>query len=195
MRRTLRMLAVVPIVIAAVITALLPGAPASAVLPPAVASWRVTVSGTASGNPFTIGGTVTLHRTITRAGTTNGLNAGDICLKAGFPAGLPAAGAIWYGTNSACFPVARADLDLAYVTVTGNQITANPDGRLQALMINVWTSRPSVTTCPYSPTGGTAVYRVNTNGSLSGTLRLQGYGGAFCGTSTYHATVTGVRTS
>ncbi|MEV4279627.1 hypothetical protein [Actinoplanes xinjiangensis] len=195
MRRTLRHLAVVPVVIAAVVTALLLGAPASAALPPAVASWRVTVSGTVSGSPFTVGGTVTLHRTVTRAGTANGLNAGDVCLKAGFPAGLPATGAIWYGTNSACFGVARANVDLAYVTVTSNQITAKPDGRLRALMANTWMKRSAATTCPYSPAGGTAVYRVDDNGSLSGTLRLQGQGGAYCGPSGYHATVTGVRIS
>jgi hypothetical protein len=186
MRKTLRNLAVT----AAVSAVVLPAAPASAVLPPSVASWWVTITGTTSGKPFIVGGTVTLHRTVTRAGTTNGVNRGDVCLQAGLPAGRPTRGAIWYGSNSACFPDGRENLDLAYVTVTGNQLTVNPDRRFQAPMTNVWVDR-----CSYSATSGAATYRVHTNGSLSGSLRLQGNGGASCGTSTYIATLTGVRTS
>jgi hypothetical protein len=194
MRRTLRKLAVVPIAVVTVLAGLLPAVPAAAALPPTLASWRVTISGTASRNAFTIDGTVTMHRTVTRS-TTNGVNEIDVCLKAGFPAGLPSTGAIWYGSNSACFQVARANLDLAYVGFSGDEMTVRADGRLQALVINLWTGRPTVSTCPYSPTGGSAVYRINSDGSLSGSVRLQGYGGAFCGTSTYDATVRGVRTS
>jgi hypothetical protein len=186
MRKSLRNFAVT----AAVFAGLLPAVPASAALPPSVASWRVTISGTTSGKPFTVGGTVTLHRTVTRAGTINGVNRGDVCLKAGLPAGRPPRGAIWYGSNSACFPAVRENLDLAYVAVSGNQLTVNPDRRFQDPATNVWTDR-----CSYSATGGAATYRVHTNGTLSGSVRLQGQGGAACGTSTYNATLTGVRLS
>lgn len=195
MPRTLRNLAVT----AAVLAGLSPAAPASAapapVAPPAVASWRVTIDGTVSGQRFTIGGKVTLHRTITRTGTANGVNRGDVCLMAGFPAGRPATGAIWYGSNSSCFPVGRANLDMAHVAVSGNQITVDPDQRLRKLMTSMWTARPSLSSCLYSPGGGTATYRINADGSLSGELRLRGRGGPHCGPSGYRATLTGVRTS
>jgi hypothetical protein len=191
MRKTSRKLAVIPIAAAALLAGLLPAVPASAAIPPTLASWRVTINGTASRVAFSIDGTVTMHRTVTRE-TTNGANEVDVCLRAGFPGGLPSAGAIWFGSNSACFPVARADLDLAHVSVGDDEVTVEADGRLQALHINLWTGRPTVTTCPYSPTGGSAVYRIDSDGSLSGSVRLQGYGGAFCGTSSYSATVRGV---
>jgi hypothetical protein len=190
-----RILAAAAAAVAVIAGALMSGAPAEAA-PVALQTFRVTIKGTASGNAFTQTGTLTLHRTITTAGTRNGLNPLDVCLRVGFPAGLPAAGAIWLGTNSACFPFRRADLDMGQVGVAGNALTFTPDSRLQATNVNLWTGSGSVTACPYSPGSGSAVYRFNPAArTMTGTVRLSGYGGAFCGRSTYAATLTGVRTS
>ncbi|GAA4600702.1 hypothetical protein BJY16_003630 [Actinoplanes octamycinicus] len=178
---------------ATILTAtVLTGSPAQAA-PAALATWNVTIDGTASGTAFRAGGTVTMHRTVTSAGTTNGVNPLDVCLRSGFPAGAPATGAIWLGSTSACFPLRRSDLDMAGVSVAGSRVTVVPDGRLQATMVNNWTARTSVTGCIYSPTSGSAVYQVNADGSLSGSIQLRGYGGAFCGWSTYSASLTGRR--
>jgi hypothetical protein len=184
-----RILAALAVVAA---TALFAGSPAAAA-PPALITFRVTISGTASGNPFTQTGTLTLHRTVTTAGSTNGVNPLDVCLRAGFPAGLPAPGAIWLGSNSACFPIGRADLDMGAVNVSDSRVDFEPDGRLQATLINLWTARGSVVSCPYAPVAGSAIYRFDTGNRLSGSVRLSGYGGAACGWSTYSATVAGVR--
>lgn len=168
-------------------------APADAAVQ-SVASWRVTVQGTVSGRPFTQTGTVVMARPVARVGTNNGVNPIEVCLKVGFPAGVPSTGAIWYGTNSACFPFRSANIDMAYVSVSGSTVTARADGRLQATYLNGWTATSSIAANYYSPTGGSATYTLRSNGSLTGSVNLTGRAGAN-GVSTYRATITGVRTS
>jgi hypothetical protein len=164
--------------------------PVSATLTPA-GRWQVTIRGTVSGWSFTRSATVTSYRTITQIGTTNGINPVDLCLKSGFPAGLPSRGAIWFGSNSGCFPYRRSYLDMAYVSASGTRAVVQPDSRLLATYVNTWTSSNSLAACPFSPASGTVVYQLGAGGTITGTISLRGYGGAFCGWSNYQATLSG----
>lgn len=154
-------------------------------------TYRVTISGTVSGRPFTRQAVVQLFRTGTRV-TENGVNPFEVCLGSGFPAGRPETGAIQYGTNSGCFRSRGALVDMVYTAVRGNRFLTQPDGRLQATYLNNWTASNSIAACPYSPVEGATSYTI-TNQRISGSINLRGYGGAFCGWSTYRATISGVR--
>ncbi len=154
-------------------------------------AYSVTITGTASGNPFTRTGTLVVANTVTRV-TTNGVNPLEVCLASGSPASSPDAGAIWLNTNSACIS-SRATLDTAFVSTSGGTVTVQPDSRIAATGSNVFTTRRSITACPYFPSAGAASYTFFANNTVSGTIRITGYGGAFCGTSTYVASITGRR--
>ena len=163
-----------------------PAAGAKASLP----TWQVTITGTASGNPFRLTGQIYLARRVTNV-TQNGLNPYELCLKVGFPAGAPQTGAIWFGSNSACFG-SRAAIDTVFASASGTTYTAQPDRRLTSAYLNNWTARGGITACPYSASSGVARFSFS-GSSVRGSLDLSGYGGAFCGWSTYRATVSGVR--
>ncbi|MEV8633769.1 hypothetical protein AB0395_19130 [Streptosporangium sp. NPDC051023] len=154
-------------------------------------SYSVTISGNVSGRSFQRSGTVVLRSTVTRV-TTNGVNPVDICLKSGFPGGIPDVGAIWYGSNSACFG-STAALDMAYVRVNGNSATVSPDSRISATGSNGFTPSNSVTSCIYHPTEGGATYTFRDNGTVSGRISVRGFGGYPCGSSTYNANISGRR--
>lgn len=190
MPRGLRRLLVVPtIAMMMTVTSWAVGSAAQAAT--ILQAYSVTISGTASGNPFTRTGTLIVATTVTRA-TTNGVNPVEVCLNSGTPAASPDAGAIRFNSNSACIS-SRATLDLTFVSVSGGTVTVTPDSRIAATGGNVFTTRRSITACPYFPSAGSARYTFFTNNTVSGTIRITGYGGAFCGSSTYAATVTGRR--
>lgn len=154
-------------------------------------TYQVTVTGTVSGRAFRQVGTIVLAPTVTNV-TTNGVNPLEACLKVGFPAGSPQVGAIWYGSNSACFSSRGANIDMVFAAVSGSTYVTQPDGRLQATYINNWTSSNSIAACAYGPVSGTTSWTFS-NTAVSGTINLRGYGGAFCGWSDYVATISGVR--
>jgi hypothetical protein len=158
-------------------------------------TWQVTISGTVSGRNFQRTGTVVVGSTVATSGTTTEVNPIEVCLKSGFPAGTPEIGAIWLGTTSACFPTRGADLDLATVDVSGNDVTVAPDSQVAATLNNGFNALGGVTACIYAPDGGQATYHFNPDGSLDGTIDITGFGGA-CGqvggtSASYRATITG----
>lgn len=158
----------------------------------ALVGYQVTITGTASGNPFTISGLMAIAPTVTVA-TTNGVNPVEVCLKAGNPATQPAAGAIQYGSNSACFRSRGANIDMVYAGLSDSlKYTTVPDSRLQATFLNHWTNRSGVTACIYSPVDGRTSYTF-TETAVTGTIALQGFAGAGCGSSSYVASITGRR--
>lgn len=158
-----------------------------------VATYQITIAGTASGNPFRLGGLFVVAPRVTSV-TTNGLNPFETCVRVGYPAATPQTGAIWYGSNTACFSSRGQNIDLVYANANanGSAYATQPDGRLQATYSNNWTARGGITACLYSPASGSTSYNI-TGSNVSGTIQLQGYGGAFCGNSTYIAQFNGVR--
>ncbi|MFC7615269.1 hypothetical protein ACFQV2_18910 [Actinokineospora soli] len=66
--------------------------------------YAITLTGTVSGQDFTRDAQLSVTGTIAEVGTTNGVNALDLCLVAGFPAATPEIGAVWFGSNTGCFP-------------------------------------------------------------------------------------------
>ncbi len=93
----------------------------------------------------------------TGANFNNGINARDIGLVSGNPAGVPEAGAIWYVTNTALYraagvsatdSVVNAALDVAFVRADEQQniLEVVPDGPDNALaaQLNTFTARTSL---------------------------------------------------
>lgn len=131
--------------------------------------------------------------TIAATGTTNGVNPTEVCLISGFPAGQPDVGAIWLSSNSGCDPGAgAADIDLAFVTVEANTITVKPDERVAATAGNNFTSSSDyIRACLFLPVSGRLRVTTGDGGSVRGEVDVTGYGGASCGNSAYHATISG----
>ncbi len=155
--------------------------------------YEVTIEGTASGNAFSRTATLTVLPTVTDV-TENGVNPYEACLRSGFPAGAPEVGAIWYGTNTACFPDNGQSLDLAIAVEDANGFHTEPDPNLQALMVNAWTASDSyIYAFPYGPVSGGTSYQFFEDGTVQGVIELVGHGG-MGGTSTYSAVLSGVRT-
>jgi hypothetical protein len=155
--------------------------------------YEVTIEGTASGNAFSRTATLTVVPTVTDV-TENGVNPYEACLRSGFPAGAPEVGAIWYGTNTACFPDNGQSLDLAIAVEDANGFHTEPDPNLQALMVNAWTASDNyIYAFPYGPVSGGTSYQFFDNGTVQGVIELVGHGG-MGGTSTYSAVLSGVRT-
>jgi hypothetical protein len=155
-------------------------------------TYDVTIGGTAGGQSFRRTGTVRIVATISRIGTTNGVNPIDVCLVSGMPAADPQPGAIWFGSNSGCNPGANAaDIDLGYVEVAGARVTLRPDERIAATLGNHYTVSSGLAACPYAPVSGTLQVDAGPDGSLSGSVDIVGYGGAFCGRTAYRADLTG----
>jgi hypothetical protein len=154
-------------------------------------SYDVTITGVAGGRSFSRRGTVRILGTISEVGTTNGVNAVDVCLISGSPAARPEVGAIWFGSNSGCSPGASAaHLDLAYVEVSGSTVTVQPDQRIAATLGNHYTVSSGLAACPFAPVSGSM--RVTASGGrLTGRVDITGYGGAFCGQSRYQADLEG----
>jgi hypothetical protein len=154
--------------------------------------YEVTIEGTASGNAFSRSATLTVLPTVTDV-TENGVNPYEVCLRSGFPSGTPEIGAIWYGTNTACFPDNGQALDLAVAAEDSGGFHTEPDPAVQALMVNHWTaSDDHLFAFPYGPVSGGTSYRFFEDGSVQGAIELVGHGG-MGGTSTYSAVLSGVR--
>lgn len=154
--------------------------------------YEVVISGTASGNAFERTGTITVLPTVTDV-TTNGVNPFEVCLESGFPAGLPEVGAIWYGTNTACFEDRGQQIDLTHAVWDDAGFHTEPDPNLQALLVNHWTASDDyIFAFPYGPYRGGTSYQFFDDGTVTGTIDLLGHGG-LGGHSTYQATLSGVR--
>lgn len=65
----------------------------------------------------------------------NGENQLELCLRSGFPAGNPEVGAIWLGSNTACFN-SRAQLDMVFADVQGDRYSLRPDSTIAATGLN-----------------------------------------------------------
>lgn len=160
--------------------------------------YTVTLSGTVAGQQFERTAELQVLPTVTDYGVTNDVNLIEVCLKSGFPAGSPELGALWFGTNTACFPERGAQLDMAYVSVSGNTVTVEPDSQIAATGLNSFVdSGDFISACLYYPVSGTMIVTVSTDGSVSGSLDLVGYSGPCRATgtqSTYRAEFTGSRT-
>lgn len=154
-------------------------------------TYAIKITGTSSNNQFTITGTLSTRATVTKA-TTNGVNPFEVCLKAGSPAARPTTGAIQYGTNSACFPSAGANVDTSQVRGSTSSVSIVPDGRLQATLLNQWNARGGVAVCVYAPVNGSITLRFSGT-KVTGTVDLEGFGGSSCGRSSYRARITGSR--
>jgi hypothetical protein len=159
----------------------------SAALHPA--DYQVTLTGTVSGNSFRRTASLRLIPTVAKVGTNNGVNSIDLCLRSGFPAGVPEIGAIWFGSNSGCFN-APAQLDMVYLEETGNTVTMRPDSRIAATGANSWTPGSGVVACIYYPIDGSASFTFS-GASVSGSIALRGYSSPTCSNSDYRATVAG----
>jgi hypothetical protein len=156
------------------------------------AVYEVTIEGTASGNAFSRTATLTVLPTVTDV-TENGVNPHEVCLRSGFPAGSPEVGAIWYGTNTACFPEKGQALDLAVVAEDSDSVYTEPDPNMQALLVNLWTASDNYAFAfPYGPVSGGTDYQFSEDGMVQGTIELVGHGG-MGGTSSYSAVLSGVR--
>lgn len=165
---------------------------ATAAPSPSEIVYEVTIEGTASGNAFSRTATLTVLPTVTDV-TENGVNPYEACLRSGFPAGTPEVGAIWYGTNTACFPDKGQTLDLAVAAEDSDGFHTEPDPNVQALMVNQWTASDDyVFAFPYGPVSGGTTYQFFEDGTVRGAVELVGHGG-MGGTSTYSAVLSGVR--
>ena len=153
--------------------------------------WKITITGHAGGNAFSRTGALALAPTQTRV-TTNGVNPIDVCLVSGNPPVAPQIGAIDLSSNAACYNY-RSKIDMGWVKVTKGTLTFTPDSRLGATYINNHTDAAGLLACLYYPVSGSASYTFYSNGTVRGTIKYNGFGGAGCGWSSYVATVTGRR--
>ena len=183
-----RLIALVAALMVVVVGSMTLAGPASAAN--GVSVYEVAISGTASGNPFARTGALVVGPTVDRVATTNGVNQFEVCLQSGSPAAAPETGAIKFGTNSACFG-GRAALDLAVTGWTGSDFIVRPDANLAYSGFNGWNARSGIAAFIYYPIGGQAAFRFGQDGTLSGSLQLQGVGGGGLGSGTYTASLTG----
>ncbi|CNE46605.1 chaperone protein DnaK [Mycobacterium tuberculosis] len=156
-------------------------------------TYTVSLSGTVGGQTFQRTAQLQVTSTVARVGTNNGVNPIEVCLRSGFPAGTPEVGAIWFGTNTACFPERGAQLDTATVEVSGDTVTVRPDARIAAAGLNQFTASGNyIYACLYQPVSGTMTVTFS-GASASGELDINGYSGPCqaAGTNTtYTATFT-----
>lgn len=153
-------------------------------------SYDVTLTGYASGQSFQRSATLSFEPTIATTGSTNGVNPLDMCLISGFPGAQPEPGAAWLSSNSGCNPGASAaDMDMGDITVDGSTVTFVPDERIAATMANNFTVSSGLAACIYAPVSGHMTVTVADDGTVTGTIAITGYGGAFCGNSTYEAEI------
>ncbi|WP_141578883.1 Hsp70 family protein [Actinomadura sp. WMMA1423] len=157
-------------------------------------TYSVSLSGTVGGRSFQRTARLQVMPTVARVGTTNGVNPVEVCLRSGFPAGTPEVGAIWFGTNTACFPERGAQIDMTTVEISGDTVTVRPDARIAAAGLNQFTaSGDYIYSCLYQPVSGSM--RVDfSGGSPSGELDINGYSGpcqAVGTNTTYTARFTG----
>lgn len=157
--------------------------------------YAVTISGTVSTNNFRRSGEIVLRPVVDGVATQNGVNPFELCLRSGFPAGAPETGALWFGSNTACFPT-RSDIDMVSVELNGNTYAAVPDAGLGATGVNGWTAESGLTACLYFPIEGRTVLTFDAEGGVEGRIDMVGFFGG-CGAvgtrSTYKATVSGRR--
>ncbi|MGI5200650.1 Hsp70 family protein [Spirillospora sp. CA-108201] len=157
-------------------------------------TYSVSLSGMVSGQTFRRTAQLQVMPTVTRVGTNNGVNPVEVCLRSGFPAGTPEVGAIWFGTNTACFPERGAQLDMTNVEVDGDTITVRPDARIAATGLNQFTaSGNSIYACLYQPVSGTMTVDLSGD-SPTGELDINGYSGpcqAVGTNTTYTASING----
>ncbi|MGW5724084.1 hypothetical protein ACWEVP_48520 [Amycolatopsis sp. NPDC003865] len=154
-------------------------------------SYDVTISGSVSGHSFRRPATLRVVDTISSSGTTNDVNPVDVCLVSGNPAAQPQPGAIRFGSNSGCLPGSgAADLDLASVDADGTTITVEPVENIAATGGNVFTASSSIAACPYYPVSGRLRVTID-DGDVSGSIEVTGYGGAFCPSTSFDATISG----
>ncbi|MGI5327701.1 Hsp70 family protein [Actinomadura nitritigenes] len=140
-------------------------------------TYSVSLTGTVSGQTFRRTAQLQVMPTVTRVGTTNGVNPIEVCLRSGFPAGTPEVGAIWFGTNTACFPERGAQLDMTTVEMSGDTVTVRPDARIAATGLNQFTASGNyIYACLYQPVSGTMTVSFS-GGSPSGELDINGYSG------------------
>ena len=111
-------------------------------------------------------------------------------MQSGSPAAAPETGAIKLGSNSACFG-GRTSIDLAVTGWTGNDYIVRPAANVTYTGSNGWNARTGLAAYIYYPTAGQGAFRFGQNGTVNGTLQLQGFGGGGFGSSTYLANVTG----
>jgi hypothetical protein len=160
-----------------------------------IAKYSVTLLGNVQGNPFTRQGTLTVARTISPAGTQNGVNPIEVFLQSGNPPSFPQTGAIWFMTNSGMQSPNGARIDYAYVSTTRSSITVIPDRRVTALGNNVFNYGSSIISSISQIRDGKMELRFNEN-NVSGTVRVSGllWGGILGASQPYYASITGVRT-
>jgi hypothetical protein len=124
--------------------------------------YDVSLQGTVNtSTSFQGTGRLVITSTITTSGTTNGVNPVDVALGLGNPAASPSPGAILYYTN-AYLAGSNSALDLAYVSVSGNCLTVQPDPQL---LMGLQKQNPSMFTVSSSVTA--QLYFV-----LQGTMKL-----------------------
>jgi hypothetical protein len=140
-------------------------------------TYSVDLSGTVGGRSFQRSAQIRVMPTVARVGTNNGVNPVEVCLRSGFPAGAPEVGAIWFGTNTACFPERGAQLDMTTVSVSGDTVTVEPDGRIAAGGLNNFVDSGSyIGACLYQPVSGSMTVTFS-GGSASGKIDITGYSG------------------
>lgn len=165
---------------------------ASAAAPSGSMVYQVTISGTASGNPFTRTGYVVLSSTITRT-TTNGVNPLDVWLTSGNPLTSPQLGAISFGTNNS-YLGGSSLLDIAYVAYNGTTqtITIQPDPSYGGIGANVFNSSGGLLGSLYQIYGGQMQLQLRDGGStIAGTVDVVAKGAYYYTQASYRATVTG----
>jgi hypothetical protein len=160
--------------------------------------YNVSLQGTVNtSTPFQGAGTLLMTSTITTAGTTNGVNPVDVALGLGNPAAYPSPGAILYYTNT-YLAGSNSALDLAYVSISSNCVTVQPD---TSLLTGLHYSNPSwftvsssLATQPYFVLKGTMKLCSNDSWqTFQGTVEF--WGSSFASSSSasmpYKATMSG----
>ncbi|GGS27686.1 hypothetical protein [Actinokineospora fastidiosa] len=132
--------------------------------------YAVTLTGTLDGQPVERPAQLSVTGTITETGTPNGVNALDVCLAAGFPLATPEAGAVWFGSNTGCFPnVGLADTDLARTSAAGATVTVDADPAVTGLNAFIGPLE-----CLHPVSEGRMEVRFGAGGAVTGSVTARG---------------------
>jgi hypothetical protein len=161
--------------------------------------YSITIDGRNQNNfeNFLVSGPMLVTTGISSPDTTTGANPVEVIISIGSPAVNPIAGSIRYCTNRVLYKLLGASnvnslLDFSEVTVKGSTVGVTVDSGLAAAnQLSQFNARSGITANVFLIASGGFSFTVAQDGTVSGSINVQGRGYIFPGTAPYKASIGG----
>jgi hypothetical protein len=154
-------------------------------------TYSITIWGALIGGSFELAGTLRVeNRAVGGAAVT------EVCVRAGDPIGLPEVGAIVLQSSSVCVGRTAPRVELGRVEVQGANVTLTPIASRVATPTTpgqTFTALADAVGCPMTPVSGQLRATFAADGSVTGSIKLDGAGPTACGRAGYDAQFSGAR--